>query len=452
MNALTKIRRLIVVAAAAMIAPVCLASFGDDFDLILNYVAYKVDNNTQTAAVVYRDYSRDEDYLYGRIQLPNEIVIPDTVYYLGKAYAVTSVEAKAFDCNNIFIWYLDHVTLPHTLQSIGEAAFRKQWNMDVDFPAENNIGRVDADAFTGTAWFQAQPDGLIYIGHVAYQWKGDMAPQTTVALRESTTSVTAGLFNGQDNLKGIVVPKSLTTNQSWTSVVTECRSLSKIAVEAENPTIDSRDNCNAIIETATDKLLLGCNGTKIPGSVKVIGVDAFQNMSGVPTLRFPDSVTELQYGAISNTRGLNTLIFGKGLAKLAQNAINCYSLKSIYLSSRRPPTAVTNSLYVDYDNCVLYVPEGSEEIYWANTIWNRFVTIRTWNPDAENDETTPGDINVDGAVDVEDLNLMVNHMLGNTSLSDLTLADFDGNGTIDIDDINAIINVMLGKGNAPVDE
>ncbi len=56
-----------------------------------------------------------------------------------------------------------------------------------------------------------------------------------------------------------------------------------------------------------------------------------------------------------------------------------------------------------------------------------------------------GDVDGDGNVDVDDVNIVVNIMLGNTSLSDYPVADIDGNGVVDVDDVNAIINIMLGN-------
>ena len=52
-----------------------------------------------------------------------------------------------------------------------------------------------------------------------------------------------------------------------------------------------------------------------------------------------------------------------------------------------------------------------------------------------------GDLNDDGAVDVDDLNIMLNMMLDNIDKADA--ADITGDGNIDIDDVNALINIML---------
>ena len=52
-------------------------------------------------------------------------------------------------------------------------------------------------------------------------------------------------------------------------------------MEDGNPVYDSRNNCNAIIETATNTLHSGCKTTIIPNSVTSIGAWAFMYCSGL---------------------------------------------------------------------------------------------------------------------------------------------------------------------------
>ena len=46
-----------------------------------------------------------------------------------------------------------------------------------------------------------------------------------------------------------------------------CDKLEKIVVSPENPYFDSRENCNAIIETAGNRLLVACGKSVIPEDV-----------------------------------------------------------------------------------------------------------------------------------------------------------------------------------------
>ena len=56
-----------------------------------------------------------------------------------------------------------------------------------------------------------------------------------------------------------------------------------------------------------------------------------------------------------------------------------------------------------------------------------------------------GDINGDNKVDVTDVNLVVNIILGKESKDNYPNADTDRNGTVDVTDVNAVVNIILGK-------
>ena len=64
--------------------------------------------------------------------------------------------------------------------------------------------------------------------------------------------------------------------------------------------------------------------------------------------------------------------------------------------------------------------------------------------------TTPqyslGDINGDGKVDVSDVNIVINIMLGKVQASQYPgNADVNNDNKVDVSDVNKIINIMLGK-------
>ncbi len=67
------------------------------------------------------------------------------------------------------------------------------------------------------------------------------------------------------------------------------------------------------------------------------------------------------------------------------------------------------------------------------------------HPDAPmpEDPVLPGDVTGDGKIDVSDVNMTINMMLGKAEQT--AQADVNGDGKVDVSDVNQVINLMLGK-------
>ena len=95
------------------------------------------------------------------------------------------------------------------------------------------------------------------------------------------------------------------------SAFSGCSGLEKIAVESGNSCYDSRDNCNSIIDTETNTLIVGCKNSVIPNSVTSIGYYAFYGCSGLTELTLPNSVTSIGNYAFSDCGGLEKITLPK---------------------------------------------------------------------------------------------------------------------------------------------
>ena len=106
----------------------------------------------------------------------------------------------------------------------------------------------------------------------------------------SITSIGDDAFWGCWGLTSITIPNSVTSigNQAFGS----CSGLTSIQVENGNPIYDSRNNCNAIIETSTNTLITGCMNTVIPNSITSIGDYALSG-SSLTSITIPNSVTSI---------------------------------------------------------------------------------------------------------------------------------------------------------------
>ena len=120
--------------------------------------------------------------------------------------SVTSIGDYAFsDC-----YGLTSVTIPNSVTSIGDMAFYDCSGLtSVTIP--NSVTSIGKSAFYGTAWYNNQPDGLVYAGLVAYKYKGKMPSGTSIVLKEGTKGIAGGAFAGCLELTSVTIPNSVTS-------------------------------------------------------------------------------------------------------------------------------------------------------------------------------------------------------------------------------------------------
>jgi hypothetical protein len=143
----------------------------------------------------------------------------------------------------------------------------------------------------------------------------------------SITAIGEGAFKEYDNIQKIYIPESV--RYISPSAFVGCTNIDTIIVSEANPTYDSRNNCNAIVETESNMLILGCKNTIIPNSVTSIGVNAFSG-SSIRTITFPSSIKEIKRHAFSNCVLLKDIELPSSLKHIGSYAFNnCVSLAKI---------------------------------------------------------------------------------------------------------------------------
>ena len=131
------------------------------------------------------------------------------------------------------------------------------------------------------------------------------------------TAIGQSAFSSETGISTLTIPNSVLSIGN--SAFAGCSGLTSISVDPSNTVYDSRNNCNAIIETATNTLICGCQNTIIPNSVTSIGSFAFKGCTGLTTVTIPSSVTSIGSNAFWGCTSLTTVNY---------NAINCFSAGS----------------------------------------------------------------------------------------------------------------------------
>ena len=258
---------------------------------------------------------------------------------------------------------------------------------------------------------------------------------SSISIPSSVTEIPRGLFMGCSSLASFAIPSSITTisnnafyecsslaaitiPSSVTSILSNafygCTGLMSIEVEAGNTVYDSRDNCNALIETATNTLMTGCRNTIIPNTVVTIGQAAFASHAEITQIEIPNSVTSINNSAFSGCTGLTEITLPESLTSIGSWAFcNCTGLTKITSLAQRPPTIIEGETSGTFKGVSkqtpVYVPKGFKPVYWVADGWKEFANIYELG---EVPVTNKCDVNGDGKVDVSDVNMVINVMLG----------------------------------------
>ena len=466
------------------------------YDLEVDGIYYNINGNE--ASVTYKTTSYNS--------YSGDVTIPSSVVYDGTTYPVTSIGEKAFkDCGSLtnviipgsvtsiggaafdFCRGLTSVTIPNSVTTIGRDAFEFCTGMtSVTIPnSVTSIGRgafyrcevlesviipgsvtiIDDYMFEGCYGLTSVsiPNSVTAIGDYAFQ---SCSSLPSVTIPNSVTTIGLRAFMWCSSLPSITIPNSVTSIGMYAfarchglkatvvipSSVTSigeglfqgCYNLPNIIVDSDNPVYDSRNDCNAIIETSNNTLIQGCMSTVIPSSVTSIGTGAFSGCTGLPSVTLSNEVTTIGQFAFSLCYSLTSVAIPSSVTTIGGSAFyNCHGLTDVY-SYIVDPSAISmgNSVFyedsVDYSTRTLHVPQGALDAYQADAHWYPY-----YGQIVEMGSGTGllGDVNGDGYVDIADINAVMDIILGINGYT--AAADVNGDGEITIADVNAIIDLTI---------
>lgn len=216
------------------------------------------------------------------------------------------------------------------------------------------------------------PDGISSICSDAFNSYSDL---TSVTIGNSVKSIASGAFSNCSNLASVSIGNNVINIDR--NPFSSCSNLNSILVEDGNSNYDSRDNCNAIIETNSNTLIVGCKNAIIPKSVTKIGNYAFYGCSDLISVTIPNSVTSIGISAFSDCSGLTSVTIGSGISSIGKWAFAyCKNLEDVYCYAESVPQTDANAFnnsYIDY--ATLHVPDASVNAYKQAEPWKNFKAI-----------------------------------------------------------------------------
>lgn len=293
--------------------------------------------------------------------LSGDLMIPSSVNYMGQDYIVNTISTAAFiNCTE-----LTSVTIPNTVITIMTNAFYGCTSLYRLYLPNCNVRFIGSAAFNKTAWLEAQPTGLVYIGQLFYTYKNPstMADNTDIILKDGTTCIADEAFSGCKKIASVYIPTTVKTigNKAFAS----CSALKSVNIPASVTNIGKSCfvNCSSLqsivfpnsISYINSNTLDGCTSldyVQIPTSVKFICSNAFYGCKSLTNVIIPTSVKGIDSGAFMNCTSLSYISIPNSVVYLGENAFT----NTAWYNSQPNGVVISGTIAVTYKGDV---PSGT---------------------------------------------------------------------------------------------
>ena len=277
----------------------CVAVHAQEFEVDgIYYSATHIHNGDIIKAQVVKGST---EYT-GHIVIPSHVALANNV-----SCEVVGIGYGAFrDCAG-----LTSVEIPNSVTSIGGYAFQGCTGItNIEIP--NSVTSIGGYAFHGTAFYDNWEDGLIYFGNILYAYKGDMPENTVVEIKDGTTCINPGAFDGYAELVGVIIPSSVTE----------------------------------------------------------IGYAAFRNCTSLTSVTLPNNITEISSDLFNGCTNLTNIIIPSKVTRIGSTAfLGCTNLTEVVALPTVSPT-LDWDVFGGIGNAILTYPENSNYLSWGKYFSN----------------------------------------------------------------------------------
>lgn len=246
--------------------------------------------------------------------------------------------------------------------------------VEVTFPADKKDFYKDVVFIPEEVNYDGKEYTVTAIGESAFQYNYELL---SIVMPNTIRSIKEFAFNGCISLKSLTISSAV-------SEIGDCafmglRSLEHLAVDSHNKTFDSRGDCNAIIRTRTNTLLVGCKTTIIPDGVEVIAGNAFiscQDTSIEPfELNFPPSVEIIEPFAFNCCYPLSAVTFSEGLRRIGRWAFIGTSIECLEIPAS--VTEIDEQAFISCDSLKVIKVRKGNKVYDSRKGCNAIIESAT---------------------------------------------------------------------------
>ena len=465
-------------------AALCLAAslMAGAYDFRVDGICYDINSDGKSVTVTYQQEPTSSNGYKAYYNASGSLVIPSSVYYNGRNYSVTCIGEKAFyGCSG----FTGSLTIPNSVTEICSGAFYGCTGFNGSLTIGKAVTKIAGHKYIEyNVWYSNSDEGwtqstyhdycafcgcygfkeLIFNANHCnnFEYKCHYMFDNYRYTEEHYSELTGYYIEYIDVYEN--------SNNYDYSPFHDCTSIEKITIGENVQYIPNNFLCGLRL---TNPLI-------IPESVTYIGGGAFQDCQ-MSSLIF-NSKKSADFGYNSNYYGyeyeydysqvppffgcsiekviaekaqcipsyfayeiktIKTVELGENVNRIGENAFaGCNNIANI-ICHRNRPAAIDNEYAFEsrvYDNATVHVPNGSLSYYYTAPVWIRFEHYI----DDAGSVVVKGDLTGDGRVDIDDVNAVVNLILGRTTLySDR--ADTNADGKVNVADLNSVINAMLGR-------